>query len=391
LKKRIAIFGSTGSIGIQALEVIHHHSEYFQVDEYFQVELLAANNNAEFLIKQAINFRPNVVVIGNKEKYQEVKEAVEKYDIKVYAGDESFEQVMEMDSIDIVLMAIVGIAALKPTIKALDNHKTVALANKESLVVAGNLISESVTMNQAHIIPVDSELSAIFQCLVGEFNNPVEKIVLTASGGPFRGYDATMLKTVTVDEALNHPTWRMGEKVTVDSATLMNKGLEAIEAKWLFGLSANQIDVLVHPQSVVHSMVYFEDGSVKAQLSNPDMRIPIQYALTYPDRLKMNAKSLDLLNVKSLTFEKTNVEIFRNLALAFEDLEKGGNLPCILNAANELSVQAYLSGQIEFVMISDIIEYCMGKIDFIEDPNLNDYFETDRLTRIVANKIIQTH
>jgi len=385
LKKRIAIFGSTGSIGIQALEVIQQKSELFEV------ELLTADNNSKLLIEQAIRYRPNVIIIRNEEKYKEVSEAVEKFDIKVFAGFDALTQAMEMDSIDIVLMAIVGFAALKPTLNALENKKTVALANKESLVVAGNVIAESAFRNKVKIIPVDSELSAIFQCLVGEFDNPVKKIILTASGGPFRGYDISNLKTITVNQALEHPTWKMGKKVTIDSATLMNKGLEAIESKWLFGFARDQIEVLIHPQSIVHSMVYFADGSVKAQMSEPDMHIPIQYALSYPDRLEMNRESLDLLRVQSLTFERPNVEIFRNLALAFEALEKGGNLPCILNAANELGVQAFLTGKIGFLQIPDVIEKCMKKIEFINNPGVNDYFETDRLTRKLANELINSY
>lgn len=385
MKKRVAIFGSTGSIGIQSLEVIQEQSDYFGV------ELLTAYNNAKLLIEQAIKYKPNVVVIGNDDNYQEVSKALFNYDIKVYAGEQSLEQVTEMDSIDVVIMAIVGFAALKPTLSALKNKKIVALANKESLVVAGNIISSSAIKSQGRIIPVDSELSAIFQCLVGEFDNPVHKIVLTASGGPFRNYKLSDLKTVTVKEALKHPTWKMGKKVTVDSATMMNKGLEAIEARWLFDLTPEQIEVVIHPQSVIHSLVYFDDGSVKAQLSLPDMRIPIQYALSYPERLNSSAKPIDLLHVNSLTFEKVDVEIFRNLAIAFEALKKGGNLPCILNAANELSVQAFLTGKISFLQIPVIIEKCMEKIEFINDPNLDDLFETDMLSRRIAAEIIKTH
>lgn len=383
MKKRIAIFGSTGSIGTQALEVMKANKQHFEV------EVLTAQNNSDLLIRQAIEHKPNVVVIGNEDHYQEVYDAVFDHDIKVYAGADALSQVIQMDSIDIVLMAIVGFDALKPIIAALENRKTVALANKESLVVAGNIIYEIASKNKTQIIPVDSELSAIFQCLVGEFDNPIEKIVLTASGGPFRAYQKHQLQNVSVKEALNHPNWKMGDKVTIDSATLMNKGLEAIEARWLFGLSANQIEVVIHPQSIIHSLVYFKDGSVKAQMSNPDMRIPIQYALSYPERFMMSSETLDLLSIKSLTFDKPDVENFRNLALAFEALEKGGNMPCILNATNELGVQAFLKGELGFLQIPALIEKCMENVKYIRKPGLDDYFETDRLTRAKAKELIQ--
>lgn len=383
MKKRIAIFGSTGSIGTQSLDVIKSNKEHFEV------EVLTAQNNSDLLIRQAVEHKPNVVVIGNEDHYQKVYDAVFDHDIKVYAGADALSQVMQMDSIDIVLMAIVGFDALKSIIAALENRKTVALANKESLVVAGNIIYEIASKNKTQIIPVDSELSAIFQCLVGEFDNPIEKIVLTASGGPFRGFQKHQLQNVSVKEALNHPNWKMGDKVTIDSATLMNKGLEAIEARWLFGLSANQIEVVIHPQSIIHSLVYFKDGSVKAQMSNPDMRIPIQYALSYPERFMMSSETLDLLSIKSLTFDRPDVENFRNLALAFEALEKGGNMPCILNAANELGVQAFLKGEIGFLQIPALIEKCMENVNYIRKPGLDDYFETDRLTRAKAKELIQ--
>ena len=384
MKKRIAIFGSTGSIGVQALKVINLHKEFFEV------EVLTAQNNSELLIEQAIAFKPNVVAIGNEDHFTTVRNALEKHDIKVYAGGDALPQLTEMDSVDLVLMAIVGFAALKPTIAALENKKRVALANKESLVVAGDLLSKIAIQNNTHIIPIDSELSAIFQCLVGEFDNPIEKVVLTASGGPFRESDPAILQNISVKKALDHPNWEMGDKVTIDSATLINKGFEAIEAKWLFGLSPAQIEIVVHPQSIIHSLVYFKDGSVKALLSSPDMRIPIQYALSYPDRLPSPAKTLDLLSVKSLTFEEPDVKIFRNLALAFESLEKGGNLPCILNAANEIGVQAFLKEEIGFLQIPDLIEECMKSINYIKNPSLDDYFETDRITRLKAIEIIKT-
>jgi 1-deoxy-D-xylulose-5-phosphate reductoisomerase len=384
LKKRIAIFGSTGSIGTQSLEVISNQNDFFEV------ELLTAFNQHELLIEQAIRYKPNVVVIGNENHYNTVDEALGKYGIKVYAGSDALSQVMEMDSINIVVMAIVGFAALKPTLAAVENKKVVALANKESLVVAGNIIAETAIRNNSKIIPVDSELSAIFQCLVGEFDNPVKKIVLTASGGPFRGYNEKMLQNVSIKQALNHPTWKMGNKVTIDSATLMNKGFEAIEAKWLFNLRVNQIEIVIHPESIIHSLVYFTDGSVKAQLSLPDMRIPIQYALSYPGRLAKNSEMLDLVRVNTLHFEKPDVKKFRNLALAFEALKKGGNLSCILNASNELAVQAFLTKKIDFVQIPNLVEKCLESVDFIKNPDLNDYFETDRLTRIKATELIQT-
>ncbi len=383
MKKRIAIFGSTGSVGRQALEVIEAQNEHFEV------EALTANRNYELLIRQAIEYKPNVVVIGQDEHYQQVFDALDPFDIKVYAGNNTLEQITEMDSIDQVLMAIVGFAGLKPTIAAIRNKKPIALANKESLVVAGGIISKEVIENKVQIIPVDSELSAIYQCLMGEYNNPVKKIVLTASGGPFRGFSKEQLQDVTLNDALKHPTWKMGSKVTIDSATLMNKGLEIIETYWLFGIPPAQIEVVVHPQSIVHSFVYFVDGSVKAQLSQPDMRIPIQFALSYPDRLNNSLKELDLVAQKALTFEKPDIEIFRNLALAFEALEKGGNMPCILNAANEISVQAFLTEQIGFMEIPDVIERCIRQAHFIPNPSLDDIFQSDQETRLIAKENIK--
>ena len=384
MKKRVAIFGSTGSVGTQTLNVIDEQNEFFSV------EVLTAYNNAELLIKQAIKYLPNVVVIGEVTHYNRVREALESYDVKVYAGQDAISQVMEMDTIDIVLMGIVGVSALKPILSALRNKKKIALANKECLVVAGELISKTAIENNMQIIPVDSEHSAIFQCLMGELDNPVEKIVLTASGGPFLKMDINKLKDVTPDEALNHPNWNMGKKVSIDSATLMNKGLEAIEAHWLFDIKLENIKVLIHPQSIVHSLVYFADGSVKTLLSKPDMRIPIQFALTYPIRLRNSFPALDLLEINTLNFESPDVKNFRNLALAFKALERGGNMPCILNAANDVAVHAFLNKKIGFQQIPEIIEKSMTIMPIIDKPVLADYFETDKLTRIKAEELIKT-
>ncbi len=384
MKKQIAILGSTGSVGTQALEVIKTHLENFGV------EVLTAFNNPELLISQAVEHKPNVVVTGNDEHYRKVFDALDPLDIKVYAGSKAIEQVLEMESIDQVLLAITGFDALNPLLSALRNKKRVALANKESLVVAGELVRQAAAENRTSIIPVDSEHSAIFQCLMGEGNNPVEKVVLTATGGPFRGMDSEQLKRVTPADALKHPVWKkMGNKVTVDSATLMNKGFEAIEAHWLFNLPPSRIEVVVHPQAVVHSLVYFADGVVKAQLGTPDMFVPIQFALSYPDRLPGKLPALDLLQVKHLDFEAPDIKNFRNLALAFEALKKGGNLPCILNAANEIAVQAFLTGQIGFDRIPEIVESCMQTVNFIRKPSLEDYLQTDRLTREKANAIVK--
>jgi len=382
LKKRIAILGSTGSIGTQALEVIKEQKELFSV------EVLTAFNNYQLLIRQAIEHQPNSVVIGNQNYYHEVSEALNSLDIHVYAGKEAIDQILEMDTIDLVLMAIVGFNGLKPIIASLKNHKTVALANKESLVIAGDIVSQLSLDTKTPIIPVDSEHSAIFQCLMGEFSNPIEKVVLTASGGPFRGFSRERLERVTAKEALAHPNWHMGDKVTIDSATLMNKGLEAIEAKWLFNLKPSQIEVIIHPQSIVHSLVYFTDSSVKAQLGLPDMRLPIQFALSYPDRLTNSLTALDLLQINTLNFEKPDIENFRNLALAFEAMKKGGNMPCILNAANEVAVEAFLNNQIGFLDIPNIIESCMLNTSFIQKPDMDDYIETDKIVRIKAKEFI---
>ena len=382
-KKRIAILGSTGSIGRQALEVIRAHPEYFEA------EVLTAQDNAILLIEQAMEFKPNAVVIVNENYYPEVKDALIPLGIKVFAGQNALDSVVQMDSIDLVVTAIVGYAGLKPTIKAIEAGKTIALANKETLVVAGALITELAKRKGVNILPVDSEHSAIFQCLVGEFHNRVEKIVLTASGGPFRGKNLNDLKSVTKAQALQHPNWTMGAKVTIDSATLMNKGLEIIEAKWLFGVKPGQVEVEVHPQSIVHSLVQFEDGSMKAQLGLPDMRLPIQFAMTYPERLKSEFPRFEFANYPALTFEKPDIETFRNLALAFEALHRGGNMPCVLNAANEVAVAEFLKGKISFLEMSEVVEQCMARMDYIDCPVYEDYVNTDRITRIKALELIK--
>lgn len=382
-KKNIAILGSTGSIGCQALEVVQAHPEAFAV------EVLTAQNNAERLIEQAKTFRPNAVVIANEKKYKEVKDELSPLDIKVYAGENALASVVEMASIDLVLTALVGYSGLKPTIRAIEHGKTIALANKETLVVAGALITGLASEKGVNIYPVDSEHSAIFQCIVGEFHNKIEKIILTASGGPFRGMKKNQLVSVTKMQALKHPNWNMGAKVTIDSATLMNKGLEVIEAKWLFGLSPKQVEVVIHPQSIIHSMVQFEDGSMKAQMGLPDMRLPIQFAMTYPARLKSGFPRFDFANYSSLTFEKPDLETFRNLALAFEALNKGGNMPCVLNAANEIAVEEFLRERIGFLQMSEVVEQCLAKMDYISDPCYEDYVYTDQKTRIQALELIK--
>ena len=384
MKKRLAILGSTGSIGKQALQVVDEQSEYFEV------EALTAFQNIELLVEQAKKYKPNVVVVGNEEYYHQVFDELDPLDIQVYAGEKAIEQIVEMDSIDLVVMAIVGFAGLKPTLAALENKKTVALANKEALVVAGQIISETSLRKNAHIIPIDSEHSAIFQCLMGEMNNPVQKIILTASGGPFLDFTEEEIKNVTAKQALKHPTWNMGDKVSIDSATMINKGLEAIEAKWLFDLKPEQIEVVIHPQSLVHSMVYFEDASVKAQMGEPDMRVPIQFAMTYPNRLKNSIKRLDLIKAGKLEFQVADLKKFSNLALAFEALKIGGNMPCVLNASNEVAVQAFLLNKIGFTDISTVIEWSIENIDFINKPTLNQLFETDYEARKKANEFIKT-
>ncbi len=385
MKKKVAILGSTGSIGTQTLDVID------QNPDKFEVELITAHSNDTLLIEQAIKYQPNHVVIANKEKYLFVKEALSQYPIKVYGGEESIAQIVEMPSIDIVLTAMVGYSGLKPTLNAIKAGKTIALANKETLVVAGDLISKLCIEKGVSILPVDSEHSAIFQCLTGEVGNTIEKIFLTASGGPFREKDKTFLKNVKPSQALCHPNWNMGAKITIDSASLMNKGLEAIEAKWLFGLSPEQIEVVVHPQSIIHSMVQFEDGSVKAQLSVPDMRMPIQYALSYPDRLKTTFPRFNIVDYPQLTFEKPDLETFRNLSLALSAMNIGGNLACTMNAANEVAVKAFLSEQIDFLYMSEIIEQTMNKIPFISIPTLSDLIETDLEARKYAEQLVMTN
>ncbi len=381
-RKKLAILGSTGSIGTQALEVVASHPVNFEV------EVLTAQNNAALLIEQAKQFNPNAVVIVNEDLYAEVKEALDPHNIKVYAGEKALASVVEMDTIDLVLTALVGYSGVLPTINAINAGKNIALANKETLVVAGELITNLAKEKAVNIYPVDSEHSAIFQCLVGEFHNPIEKIILTASGGPFRGKSLKELESVTKKEALKHPNWTMGAKVTIDSASLMNKGLEVIEAKWLFGLKQEQVEVIVHPQSIIHSIVQFEDGSMKAQLGLPDMRLPIQFAMTYPDRLPSEFPRFDFLNYPSFTFEKPDLKTFRNLALAFEALKRGGNMPCILNAANEIAVAAFLEDRVSFLGMSAIVEQCLEKMDYVANPAYDDYVQTDKMTRSKAKEFI---
>ena len=381
--KRIAIMGSTGSIGTQALEVIKENPKHFEV------EVLVANGNADLLIKQAIEFKPNAVVIGDETKYQAVKDALFSHDIKVFAGAKSIEQIVEMETIDTVLAAIVGYAGLASTMNAIKHKKTIALANKETLVVAGDIVTKLAYENAVNLYPVDSEHSAIFQCLVGEFDNEIEKIYLTASGGPFRGKDKVFLANVTKAQALKHPNWVMGAKITIDSASLMNKGLEVIEAKWLFNLKSEQIDVIVHPQSIVHSIAQFTDGSMKAQLGLPDMKLPIHYAFSYPQRIKTNFPRFDFFNYPQLTFEKPDLETFTNLALAFKAMEKGGNMPCVLNAANEIVVQAFLEDKIGFLQMSDVIAKALDKMPLIKTPTIDDYMQCDKETRLLTTELIK--
>ncbi|MFN6944081.1 MAG: 1-deoxy-D-xylulose-5-phosphate reductoisomerase [Cytophagaceae bacterium] len=373
--KRIAILGSTGSIGTQALDVIRVHSDKFQA------EILTAHHNADLLIKQALEFKPNIVVIGNEALYDRVFEALDPHDIKVYAGEKSVTSVMDSGCIDLVLTALVGYAGLMPTLRAIENGINIALANKETLVVAGDLVTKLAAGKGVNIYPVDSEHSAIFQCLAGEFHNPIEKIILTASGGPFRGKDKDFLRNVTKQQALKHPNWDMGAKITIDSASLMNKGLEVIEAKWLFALAPEQIDVVVHPQSIIHSLVQFEDGSMKAQMGLPDMRLPIQYALSYPGRIKSDYPRFNFLDYPNLTFEKPDMENFPNLGLAYEALMKGGNMACVLNAANEVAVSEFLNENISFLEMSDLIANCMANVPYVSAPDIRDYMETDKITR----------
>lgn len=382
-KKRIAIFGSTGSIGTQALEVISAHPDLFEV------EILTAQTNDKMLIEQALKHNPNAVVIGDEKKYETVKEALANKDIKVFTGADALEEVADFDTYDMMLAAIVGFAGLKPTLKAVEKGKAIALANKETLVVAGDIVMQLAVEKRVPIIPVDSEHSAIFQCLVGETRNKIDKIILTASGGPFLGKKPNFLVNVKRDHALQHPNWSMGAKITIDSATLMNKGLEMIEAKWLFNLTPDQIEVIIHPQSIIHSMVQFEDGSIKAQMGLPDMKLPIQYALTFPQRFANNNPKANFKKISTLSFEEPDIKTFRNLSLAMLALEKGGNFPCILNAANEIAVWAFLNNRIGFLDMTAVVEKALQKINYIEKPNLSDYFETDGEARNFAASLVK--
>ncbi|MDB5202664.1 MAG: 1-deoxy-D-xylulose-5-phosphate reductoisomerase [Ferruginibacter sp.] len=382
-KKRIAIMGSTGSIGTQALEVIRAHTDLLEV------EILTAQTNDELLIAQALEFLPNAVVIGDEKKYEAVKSALSQTNVKVFTGEQALEEVADFDSYDIMLAAIVGFAGLRPTLKAVSKGKVVALANKETLVVAGDIVMQTALENRAPIIPVDSEHSAIFQCLVGESRNPIEKIILTASGGPFLGKKPNFLVNVKRDHALQHPNWRMGAKITIDSATLMNKGLEMIEAKWLFNLQPNQIEVVVHKESIIHSMVQFQDGSIKAQMGLPDMKLPIQYALGFPKRMQNDFPRLNFRKYPNLSFEEPDYKTFRNLGLSIEALKKGGNMACVLNAANEVAVWAFLKNRIGFLDITAVVEKTMEKIDFIATPTMEEYFETDGEARNFAASLMK--
>jgi 1-deoxy-D-xylulose-5-phosphate reductoisomerase len=382
-KKRIAIFGSTGSIGTQALDVIRTHRDMFEV------EILTAQTNDALLIAQALEFSPNAVVIGDDKKYEAVRSALSATATKVFCGEDALEEVADFDTYDIMIAAIVGFAGLKPTLKAVSKGKMIALANKETLVVAGDIVMQTALENRAPIIPVDSEHSAIFQCLVGESRNPIEKIILTASGGPFLGKKPNFLVNVKRDHALQHPNWTMGAKITIDSATLMNKGLEMIEAKWLFNLRPDQVEVVIHQQSIIHSMVQFEDGSIKAQMGLPDMKLPIQYALGFPTRIKNDFPRLNFRKYPSLSFEEPDYKTFRNLGLATEALQKGGNTACVLNAANEIAVWAFLKNRIGFLDITAVVEKAMAKIDFIEKPSLQDYFDSDGEARNFAASLLK--
>jgi 1-deoxy-D-xylulose-5-phosphate reductoisomerase len=381
--KKIAIFGSTGSIGTQALDVIAANPGRFSA------EVLTAHQNDDILVQQALKFNPNIVVISDEKKYGKVKEALASTSVKVFAGEKALEEVAAMNCYDFMLAAIVGYAGLKPTLKAIENAKPIGLANKETLVVAGDIVMRKAVENRIPIIPVDSEHSAIFQCLVGESRNRIEKVILTASGGPFIGRKPNYLVNVKREHALQHPNWAMGAKITIDSATLMNKGLEMIEAKWLFNLAPDQVQVVIHPQSIIHSMVQFEDGSIKAQMGLPDMKLPIQYAMAFPQRIKNDFPRFDFRKVNNLTFEEPDVKTFRNLALATEALYKGGNLPCIMNAANEVAVYAFLRNRINFLDMTDVIEKTMSSINFIEKPTLQEYFDSDGEARNFAADLIK--
>lgn len=383
-KKGLAILGSTGSIGTQSLEVVSAYPEYFNL------EVITANSNAKLLIEQALKYKPNTVVIVDENKYEEVQKALWDEDIHVYAGQDSLSQVVEGIEIDIVLTALVGYAGLRPTLAAIKAKKDIALANKETLVVAGELVTRLAKENGVNIYPVDSEHSAIFQCIVGEFHNPIEKIYLTASGGPFRGWKKDQLMDVTPDQALKHPNWEMGAKITIDSATLMNKGLEVIEAKWLFGLKPEQIDVIVHPQSIIHSIVQFQDGSMKAQMGLPDMKLPIQFALTYPERLKTDFKRFNFLDYPELTFEQPDRANFKNLNLAFQSMELEGTAACALNASNEVTVQAFLEKKISFLSIADINEKVLQQTPLVKKPEYQDFVDVDKEARSITNQLIES-
>lgn len=382
MKKKIAIFGSTGSIGTQALEVIASNPDKFEV------EILTAHSNDTLLVEQAKKFNPNAVVIVNEDKYSLVKEALAGTDVKVFAGEKALEEVAAFDTYDMMLAAIVGFAGLKSTLTAIDAGKAIALANKETLVVAGDIVMQKAVEKRVPVIPVDSEHSAIFQCLVGETRNKIEKVVLTASGGPFLGKKPNFLVNVKKEHALQHPNWNMGAKISVDSATLMNKGLEMIEAKWLFNLLPDQIQVIIHPQSIIHSMVQFEDGSIKAQMGLPDMKLPIQYALAFPQRIASNFPRYDFFRSSALHFEQPDIKTFRNLALAGEALNKSGNMPCILNAANEIAVYGFLRNRIGFLDMTELVERAMDKISYIPQPTLEEYFESDAEARNFAASLI---
>ncbi len=383
--KKIAILGSTGSIGTQALDIARSHPDKIKI------EVLTANSNASLLVSQAREFIPSHVVIADESKYDEVKTALADLDIKVFSGEQSITDIMDITSAEMVLTAMVGYSGLKPTIRAIQQKKQIALANKETLVVAGELITKLCNEYKVNIIPVDSEHSAIFQCLVGEDFNTIDKIILTASGGPFRGKKIDDLRQITKEQALKHPNWTMGAKITIDSATLMNKGLEVIEAKWLFGLKSNQIEVVVHPQSIIHSLVEFNDGSVKAQLGLPDMKLPIHYAFFYPDRISSGVKRMNLATLARLDFEEPDTETFYNLALAYEAMNRGGNLACILNAANEIAVEAFLQDKIKFLGIAELNAACMQKVSFIQSPGLEDLVQTDLETRRYAKELLHLH
>ena len=381
-KKKLAILGSTGSIGTQALEVVSEQPEAFEV------EVLTAHRNANLLIEQAQKYKPNAVVIGDETQYEKVNDALFDIGIKTYAGKEALNDVVQMDSVDLVLTALVGYSGLAPTLSAIDAGKPIALANKETLVVAGELVTKKAAEKSVPLLPVDSEHSAIFQCLAGEFHNPIEKIVLTASGGPFRGRSKEELLRVTKQQALKHPNWEMGAKITIDSASLMNKGLEVIEAKWLFGLRPDQIEVIVHAQSIIHSIVQFEDGSMKAQMGLPDMKLPIQYAMGYPMRIANTFPRFNFVDYPNLTFEQADRSTFRNLDLAFEALNQAGNAACVLNAANEVAVAAFLNDQVGFLEMSDILEHTLSKTAYVKTPSYGDYVASDAEARRIASERI---